>query len=456
MARSLFHLWRAARPADSPVTDAELLRRHAADRDSAAFELLLRRHADTVWTACRRVLPSDADAEDAFQTAFLLLLRRASAIRGTCFGGWLHRVAVTSALKLKTRQKLTAPLDSHEPAEAVRSDPLEQGEAAAIVHRELAALPDCDRLPVVLCDLEGQSHAEAAATLNWPIGSVSGRLSRAHALLRERLTRRGLAPAALPAALIAVSPPSRAVQSTHALGIGSIPISPSVSNLVLGVSAAMKTAQLKLAFGIAAALGGITLTGLATAYAFTGSATPAETPNGLTAPVPEKPPEKPLEGDWLGSPPTAFPDIKAEDLLKGRGKDMDLGKTGLRPFSAPALAIQPNDSTYRRMLKAQLLQGSLEYARARIRVEIGSYRSEELPGNIQIQDDLLQVSQELWAGNRQELVPRLEVVLIMAKDMVRYTRSRVDAGTDPPQSLNRVERHRLKVEAALWKVLHPK
>ena len=95
----------------------------------------------------------------------------------------------------------------------------------------------------------------------------------------------------------------------------------------------------------------------------------------------------------------------------------------------------------------------MEYTRFRIRVDIGSYRSEEMAGIIQLQDDLLQVSQELWAGNRQELVPRFEGLLVIAKDQVRFTRNRVNAGTDPPQQLNSAEHHRLKVEAALWKAL---
>ena len=75
-------------------------------------------------------------------------------------------------------------------------------EQVEMLHEELARLPEKYRLAIVLCDLAGLTHAEAAGRLCWPSGSLSVRLMRARELLRDRLTRRGLAPAS---ALLATS-----------------------------------------------------------------------------------------------------------------------------------------------------------------------------------------------------------------------------------------------------------
>jgi hypothetical protein len=71
-------------------------------------------------------------------------------------------------------------------------------EEAESVHEEVDRLPGRDRDVVVLCDFEGLTREEAAARLGCPAGTVGARLFRARNRLRERLTRRGLAPSAAP------------------------------------------------------------------------------------------------------------------------------------------------------------------------------------------------------------------------------------------------------------------
>lgn len=63
-----------------------------------------------------------------------------------------------------------------------------------VIHSEVARLPERYRGPVVLCDLEGLTHQQAAQQLNCPVGTIGVRLKRARQRLREQLTRRGVVP----------------------------------------------------------------------------------------------------------------------------------------------------------------------------------------------------------------------------------------------------------------------
>src|SRR5262249_10914048 len=62
------------------------------------------------------------------------------------------------------------------------------------IHEEIERLPERYRVPVVLCELEGRTHEQAARHLGRPVGTIKSRLARGRERLRDRLSRRGLAP----------------------------------------------------------------------------------------------------------------------------------------------------------------------------------------------------------------------------------------------------------------------
>ena len=192
----------------SNKSDSELLEQFIAGRsgriDSAelAFSVLLARHGEMVLKVCRAVLSDHHQAEDAFQATFLVLASRASSIRRqVSVASWLYGVALRVA---GTERSRTARHRRHERRyagmveESVTSAPPED-EAVRALHQEIGRLPERYRSAVVLCYLEGLTHETAAERLGRPVGTVRSRLATARDQLRARLTRRGLAPAIIPA-----------------------------------------------------------------------------------------------------------------------------------------------------------------------------------------------------------------------------------------------------------------
>jgi RNA polymerase sigma factor (sigma-70 family) len=177
------------------LTDGELLGRFIARRDEAAFEALVRRHGPMVLGVCRRVLENDADAEDAFQATFLVLVRKAqSVVPRALVGNWLYGVAHSTALKAKAMNRKRRAKEREAAAMPRPETPNEAWpQLRAVLDEELRRLPDKYRVPIVLCDLEGKPVKEAARQLGWPQGTVASRLSRGRARLAQRLARRGLA-----------------------------------------------------------------------------------------------------------------------------------------------------------------------------------------------------------------------------------------------------------------------
>jgi RNA polymerase sigma factor (sigma-70 family) len=176
------------------MTERELLERFIAENDEDAFRTLIERHGPMVLGVCRSVLGEPHDAEDAFQNTFLALVQNAGTIRNRdSLGPWLHRVALRLARRARARaggRRDRERRSSRSEAEAARDE--SELFSPPVLHEELNRLPERYRLPLVLCYLEGKTNAEAAAQLQWPVGTVKGRLWRARGQLRDRLCRRGL------------------------------------------------------------------------------------------------------------------------------------------------------------------------------------------------------------------------------------------------------------------------
>jgi uncharacterized protein (TIGR03066 family) len=198
----------AAADADG-ATDADLLARFARDRDEAAFELLVWRHAGMVLRACRSRLRDYHAAEDACQAVFLALARQARAVgrRGTVTG-WLYTVARRIAARTARRRadRLPASDDGLDHLPAPTTEPGPDPDAVRLLFEELDRLPDKYRAPLLLCFLDGLSHADAARRLGVPVGTVAGWVARAKERLHRRLVGRGVAvPAAGLGVLVAHS-----------------------------------------------------------------------------------------------------------------------------------------------------------------------------------------------------------------------------------------------------------
>jgi len=201
-------------------SDGQLLQRFTDERDESSFEMLVQRHGPMVWGLCRRMLANPSDAEDAFQATFLVLVRKpGSVVRLGSVGSWLYGVAYRTALDARARasrrraheNEAASMYQDEAPTENAMSD------VRQVLDEELHRLPEKYRAPLVLCYLQGKTNDEAADQLGWTRGTIAGRLSRARDLLRDRLTRRGLAlsagalattlteqtaPAAVPVALV--------------------------------------------------------------------------------------------------------------------------------------------------------------------------------------------------------------------------------------------------------------
>ena len=242
------------------LSDGQLLEHFSTGRGETAqvaFEALVERHGAMVLRVCRAQLVDPHDTQDAFQATFLVLAKRARSlwVRDS-LGPWLYQVAFRTAScsrSAATRRRrhegraaeMATSLDRHED----RSN----SELERVLHQEISRLPECYRVPIVLCDLQGLTCEEAARRMGRPIGTVKSWRFRGRARLRDRLIQLRLAPsvalgAAFPLEAALTTLPQAAVRTAiRALSdrMTAGEVSASVRTLVEGVLKTMLLMKLR-------------------------------------------------------------------------------------------------------------------------------------------------------------------------------------------------------------------
>jgi RNA polymerase sigma-70 factor (ECF subfamily) len=186
--------------ADNTTTDEQALIGAAQRGNRSAFNLLVLRYQDGLYTLAYRIMGESQSAADATQEAFITAYRRLDTYRGGSFRAWLIRITTNACYDELRRRKrrpvvamdeLSPPDSDDDPPIADPSNTPEQ----AMQQRELnRAIQDCinglgddQRIVLILSDVEGLSYQDIADHTRSQVGTVKSRLSRARAAVRNCL-----------------------------------------------------------------------------------------------------------------------------------------------------------------------------------------------------------------------------------------------------------------------------
>lgn len=176
--------------------------------DVASFNELVRLFEGRIYTLCYRMLGDPDSAADAAQDAFLAAFRNLRSFRGGSFRAWMLRIATNTCydvLRVRKRrpsvsldidaddESASSPLQIADTAESP-DDFAQRRELAAAIQDGLTALPDEQRIVLILSDIQGLAYEEIAQITNSNLGTVKSRLSRGRARLREVLKAGELLP----------------------------------------------------------------------------------------------------------------------------------------------------------------------------------------------------------------------------------------------------------------------
>jgi RNA polymerase sigma factor (sigma-70 family) len=162
-----------------------------------SWEEIVRMHSARVYRLAYRLTGNQHDAEDLTQEVFVRVFRSLSSYTPGTFEGWLHRITTNLFLDgARRKQRIRFEGLGDDVAQRLQGTELTPAQAwderhfDGDIQEALRALPPDYRAAVVLCDIEGFSYEEIAATLGVKLGTVRSRIHRGRAQLRAALAHR--------------------------------------------------------------------------------------------------------------------------------------------------------------------------------------------------------------------------------------------------------------------------
>ncbi len=166
--------------------------------DPHQFEAFMRNHQDMVFATAVRLLGNPADAEDIAQAVFMKAYERFADIGSSpTAAGWLRTVAnhlcLNHLARYRRRWRFFSEMrdaGDEEPGDFAESLPAPApADRPEALEQALRALPDAQRVPLVLFHFEGMSYDEIAARTGVSVGKVKTDIHRGRLALKQKLER---------------------------------------------------------------------------------------------------------------------------------------------------------------------------------------------------------------------------------------------------------------------------
>ena len=176
------------------VSNSELVKKSQLG-DKSAFEELVKRHQELVFSLSFKLTGNRELANDVAQEAFIRAWKAIGKFRGdSTFGTWIYRITVNTAWTLRKKAKKHYSLNIEDTQEPVVVEEKKDPELVAInsdlslvLRKALNQIPLEQRIIVELKNIEGRSHKEIADYLDISVTAAKVRLHRAHQKLRNIL-----------------------------------------------------------------------------------------------------------------------------------------------------------------------------------------------------------------------------------------------------------------------------